>query len=653
MKKVFGIMAHVDAGKTTLSEQILFYGKAIRQPGRVDHKNAFLDCHEIERERGITVYSDQAFFQIEEDEYYLVDTPGHADFISEVERTLDVIDYGVIVISATDGVQGQTETIWNCLRERKIPVFIFVNKMDMETADSEWILAELHKKLSNQIVSFTKTDILCDLSDEMIELAASSSEIAMEKYFEGKLDKEEVFVILKKMIKQCELYPCMFGAALQDDGVKEFLQQFHILTDTEYDTMENMPFAGRVYKIQYDSNGERMAFIKVLAGKLSVRDEILLQKDGEIQREKVNQLKLISGNKVSAVATAYPGELVGVTGLKSVTAGAGIGDCNDILQYQFVPALKVKVLYDSNIPDREMIRCFQMLEDENPMLGANWDAVLKQLEICIMGMIQLEVLQRVVKERFGYTIQFTQPEVLYMETPACEVTGYGHFEPLRHYAEVSLKLIPLKEGSGLQYESSCHPDQLAMNFQNAIRTHVFEKIHKGILTGSPLTDVKIVLNGGIAHIKHTEGGDFREATYRAIRQGLEKSGSVLLEPVYEFTIEVESQLIGRVLSDITKMKGSFETPLAAGENSIITGTCPVSTFMNYAESFMIYTKGKGRISAKVSRYQRCHNPDDVIKKINYDKERDLENVSSSVFCAKGTSFVVKWDEAEQYMHLLK
>lgn len=661
MKKTFGILAHVDAGKTTFSEQILYHTKAIRNRGRVDHKDTFLDHHQLERQRGITIFSSQALFQIEDDTYYLIDTPGHMDFSGEMERAIDVMDYAVIIISGVDGIQGHTETVWRLLRQYNKPVFLFINKMDRIDHDYKMLLKEIKKKLSMDIIDITgqfKEDKFSEelmFSEELIEWVASKDEELLEVYFDTGFNKDLWLKTLKRLIHSGECFPCLSGSALMDQGVEEFLEYFHKLTETDYGitSIDNKDsFSGRVYKIKYDEAGNRLTFIKSYSGVLKVKDEVSYKGD-EDYREKVNQIFLCNGNKLIRVDSVEAGDIFAVTGLTETKAGMGAGSLDNAVQYHMEAALKARVLYDSDIPSRDMLQVFKKLEAEDPMLKCVWDEELAQIHVNIMGSIQLEILKELVEERFHYKIAFAEPEVRYKETISGTVKGYGHFEPLRHYAEVALRLEAGERNSGIEYSSACHVDQLSSNYQNLIRTHVFEREHRGILTGSPITDLKIILENGIAHIKHTEGGDFREAVYRAIRQALEKAENILLEPYYAIRIESNYEYLGKILSDLTRLHGSFDTPLIAEDQITIIGRGPVASFMNFGQELASYTKGKGRLTLNFDGYDLCHNSNEIIEKRAYDKGADIKHTSCSVFCAKGTSFVVNWDEAEAYMHTLK
>ena len=648
MKITFGIMAHVDAGKTTFSEQVLYREGVIRTLGRVDAKNACMDHENIERARGITIFSDMAGFSHGDDTYYLIDTPGHTDFSAEMERALEVMDYGVLIINGSDGIQGHTEAIWNLLERYHIPVFLFINKLDVASASYERVLSEVRGRFSGNILDFQGISLENGkegtLADDLIENVSEWDEGLLDKWLEGTITFEDLRPAVVSQIKNRRLFPCFGGCALRGEGMEQFLNAFYSLTEVSYPV--SAPFSGRVFKIRYDGHGERMTYLKILSGFLHVRDSLLAD-------EKIHQIRIFQGERFTSLQEAAAGDVVAVTGLRTTRAGQGLGECHDMVVPALQPALQARVLYPSEIPDRTILQVFYILEEEEPVLSVVWEESLRQLKVNIMGKIQLEVLEQVVLERFQIRVTFGQPEILYMETVADPITGYGHFEPLRHYAEVALRIEPGERGKGISFESQCHVDRLGINYQNLIRTHVFETIHKGVLTGSELTDVKIVLVDGISHIKHTQGGDFREAVYRAVRQGLMKSRNLILEPYYRLTISVPDSLTGRVLNDITKYSGRFETPVSDGSGrTVIKGLGPVASFMNYGEELMIMTGGMGSISMVFSHYDTCHNEDEVLNHYQYNPNEDTNNPSCSVFCQKGTSFVVNWDHAEEYMHTL-
>ncbi|NFV11748.1 TetM/TetW/TetO/TetS family tetracycline resistance ribosomal protection protein [Clostridium sporogenes] len=651
MHKTIGILAHVDAGKTTFAEQILYHTKSIRNRGRVDHKNSFLDNHKIEKERGITVFSEQGTFNYKNSTYYLIDTPGHMDFSSEMERAIKVMDYAVIIISGVEGIQGHTETVWNLLKKHNIPVLFFINKIDRVGVNTQNVIEEIK-------FNFTKKTFLVDeslsneeLTPEIVEFIAEQDEYLLEKYLDDKYDKELWLNSMKKLIKSSKVFPCFIGSALQDIGIEDLLENLHILTYTEYNEEEK--FSGRVYKIRHDEQSNKLTYVKALSGSLKVKDEINLGGFQDNFCEKVNEIRIYNGDKYTNVDKAEAGQIFAVTGLNSANVGDGIGTLKEKATYNMVPTLKSKIIFDETLNVKDVLKYFKILEEEDPSLNIIWNEKFQEIQVYIMGIIQLEVLKNLMEERFRILIDFGPCEILYKETIMDTVVGYGHFEPLGHYSEVHLKLEPGKRNSGITFENLCHTDDLTIGNQNLVRTHIFERDHHGILTGSPITDLKITLLTGRSHNKHTSGGDFREATFRALRQGLEKAKNVLLEPYYSFKMEVPLDCMGRVLSDIQKLKGSFNPPEAIDNKVIVKGRGPVATFMNYSVEFISFTKGKGKFNFVFDGYDICHNEKKVIEKIAYDKNADIEYTSTSIFCSKGQAFLVKYDEAEEYMHCLK
>lgn len=649
MKKTIGILAHVDAGKTTFSEQILYHTKSIRKLGRVDHKTSFLDNSDIEKERGITIFSDQGIFEIGDSIYYLLDTPGHVDFSTEMERALSVLDYAVLLISGVEGIQGHTETLWNLLKKYKVPTIFFINKLDRTGANLKEVIEEIENNLTKDIIYISS---LNNIDEELIEFISDRNDELLERYLEGKYEENLWIEDLKNLIKERRVFPCLGGSALLDDGIEEFLEVFDKITYSEYENYKEKAFSGRVYKIKYDNNGTRMTYIKALEGALNVRDETTYFYDKKIT-EKISSIKLVNGSKFINVDRVEAGDIFAVTGLTSAMPGDGIGKILDKVNFNMAPTIKSKVIFDERHNVKDILRYFKILESEDPALNIIWNESLKEIQVSIMGKIQLEILKQILLERFNLDIDFGPCEIMYKETINNESYGYGHFEPLKHYAEVHLKLEPNKRGEGITFENKCHTDNLSVGHQNLIRTHIFERNHNGILTGSPITDIKITLLTGRAHNKHTEGGDFREATYRALRQGLEKAENILLEPYYKFKIIIEPEYIGRVLSDIQRLKGKFNPPEMNINRVIITGRGPVATFMNYIEEILTFTKGRGNISLSYDGYDICHNSEDVVTKKKYNKNADIEYTFSSVFCAKGSGFIVKWDEVEKYLHCEK
>lgn len=645
MKKTIGILAHVDAGKTTFSEQVLYHTKSIRNRGRVDHKNSFLDSHNIEKERGITIFSDGAVFEFKNNTYYLVDTPGHIDFSTEMERAIMVMDYAIVLISAVEGVQGHTETVWQLLRKYNVPTFIFINKLDRVNADKEKVINEIKRVLSKDIFYIEENIKEDELSQELIEFISEYDEILLERYFEGDYDKESWISTFKTLIKENKVFPCFGGSALQDEGIVEFLNNLDQITFTEYD--EKSKFAAIVYKIRHEANGNRVTFIKALEGTLKVRDEITYK--GYIN-EKISSIRIYNGNKFKTVDEVKAGDIFAVTGLSKANAGEGLGELNESIKYNMIPTLMSKVIFDPTYNIKDVLGYFKLLDAEDPALNVVWNESLQEIHVHIMGKIQLEILKEVVKDRFNLEIDFGPCKILYKETIRNSVKGYGHFEPLRHYAEVHLKLEALERNSGIEFENKCHADNLTTGNINLIKTHIFEREHHGVLTGSALTDIKVTLLTGRAHNKHTEGGDFREATFRALRQGLEKADNILLEPYYKFKIDVELDYMGRVLSDIQRLSGTFNPPEIYEDRVTVVGRGPVKTFMDYSSEIIAFSKGKGSINLVFDGYDECHNTEDVIQEIGYRRDADIEYSSSSIFCSKGQGYVVSWDKAEEEMH---
>ena len=638
----------MDAGKTTFSEQILYYTKSIRKKGRVDYKEAFLDSQKVEKERGITVFSDVGTFSYDGDTYYLIDTPGHIDFSPEMERTLSILDYAILVVSAVEGIQGHTETLWNLLKNRKIPTFIFINKIDRVGADVNKVYQQLKRRFSEDICLLSNNSLM-NLSDEEIEFIAGKDEELLNLYFEDNYNNQLWINKLKFLVKERQIFVASSGSALLDQGVREFLDIFNKLTMTNYELADI--FTGKVFKIRYDEKGTRITYIKALSGLLKVKDELVYNHNGEEIREKVNEIRAYNGVKYEIKDVASAGDVFAVTGISNMKAGMGIG-IEDSTE-EMIPTLTAKVLYDSTVNIKEVLKYLKILESEEKTLNVQYDEILKEMHINVMGKIQLEVLKEIIQERFNLNVEFDKPEILYKETIGNEVNGYGHFEPLRHYAEVHLKLLPGERGEGIVFENRCHNDYLTPGQQNLIKTHIFEKKHRGILTGSEIDDIKVILITGRAHIKHTEGGDFREATKRALRQGLDSAENILLEPYYNFKIEVDNQLLGRVLSDVQKMNGTFNEQQSVGDRVIITGRGPVATFMDYPLEFQALSKGKGGLSLMYGGYDVCHNSKEVIERKGYNKDADPEYTSSSIFCAKGVGYSVKADEVVNYMHCLK
>ncbi|MBE5959746.1 MAG: GTP-binding protein [Lachnospiraceae bacterium] len=630
MKNItIGILAHVDAGKTTLSEALLFLNGSIRKLGRVDSKDSFLDMYELERKRGITIFSKQAVFYTENTKYTLLDTPGHVDFSAEMERTLQVLDCAILVVSGASGVQGHTRTLWKLLEQNNIPTFIFVNKMDQPGTDKKLLIEDIKKHLTQDCIDF------CE--DNFLENIASSDEEILEKYFEtGDVEEDDI----RRLIAMRKIFPCFFGSALKADGVEELIDSID-----KY-TLENKygdEFSAKVYKISRDEQNNRLTHMKITGGVLKVKDLV----DGE----KVNQIRLYSGSKYDTVNEIHAGEVCAVTGLNNTKSGIGIGAEVESTDTIFEPVLNYKLILPDGINHVEMLAHMRVLEDEEPELSVSWNEETKEINVKLMGQVQTEILKSQIKERFGIDVSFGTGSIVYKETILNTVEGVGHFEPLKHYAEVHLIMEPLPVGEGMVFECQCSEEKLNKNWQRLIMTHLNEKEHRGVLIGAPITDVKITLTNGKAHLKHTEGGDFRQATYRAVRQGLMYAESTLLEPYYQFYLEVPSEMLGRAMADIERMCGVFNPPEIDSENAVLTGRCPVSTMHEYYLEVISYTKGLGKLFCTYGGYDVCHNEEEIIEQAQYDPNADLENTPDSVFCSHGAGFVVKWNEVYDYMHL--
>lgn len=647
-----GIVAHVDAGKTTLSESMLYHAGAIRKLGRVDHKDAFLDTDQMERERGITIFSKQAVFRWKDRTITLLDTPGHVDFSAEMERVLQVLDCAVLVVSGADGVQGHTQTLWKLLKRYHIPTFLFVNKMDQEGTDGEKLLKELRKRFGENVVPFV--DIMTESDcpggkvylhtkegavEEVLEELAVCEEDMMEEYLEeGRISLDKV----QKAVADRQVFPCYFGSALHSQGVEELLDGLDLyIKDKTYPA----EFGAKVYKIARDNQGNRLTYLKVTGGRLKVKDVV------EGLNEKINQIRIYSGEKFEAVQEVEAGRVCAVTGLENTRPGQGIGAEEESDLPVLEPVLTYQILLPDDCDVHKMLLNLKILEEEEPELHIVWEEQTSEIHIQLMGDVQIEILQRMIKERFGVLVEFGEGSIVYKETITAPVEGVGHFEPLRHYAEVHLRLEPGERGSGMQFAAECSEDILDRNWQRLILTHLEEKEHKGVLTGSLITDMKITLTSGRAHQKHTEGGDFRQATYRAVRQGLKKADSILLEPYYEFRMELPSENVGRAMTDIQNMSGKFGTPMIEEETTVLTGSAPVSLMRGYQKEFTAYTGGRGRMAVSLKGYDICHNQEEVLAESTYDSEADLANPTGSVFCAHGAGFVVDWDEVEEYMHM--
>lgn len=640
---VIGILAHVDAGKTTMSEAILYETGKLKKMGRVDNRDAFLDTFALERARGITIFSKQAVFPLGDASVTLLDTPGHVDFSAEMERTLQVLDYAVLIVSGADGVQGHTETLWRLLKRYEIPVFLFVNKMDQKGTDQETVLASLKERLDHGIVDFSGVSGNCEIlgtSDETAEEIATCDEALLEAYLaDGSLKTEDV----RNAIQNRKLFPCFFGSALKLTGVREFLTSLgEFASCPDY----TEAFGAKVFKISRDETGVRLTHLKITGGTLKIRDS--LSPDSE---EKINQIRLYSGSKFEMLKEAEPGMVVAVTGISDTKPGQVFGTASDSVLPLLEPVLTYRILLPFGTDSHTMLKNMRMLEEEDPQLHIVWNEALGEIQAQVMGDVQMEILKSQVQDRFGVEIGFGEGNIVYKETIAKTAEGVGHFEPLRHYAEVHLLMEPGEPGSGLVFEADCSEDMLDKNWQRLILTHLEEKRFRGILTGSEITDMKITLIAGRAHQKHTEGGDFRQATYRAVRQGLCEAGCVLLEPYYTFRLEVPSENLGRAMADLDRMQGEFSAPEQDGSMALLTGTAPVSTMRNYQRDVISYTKGRGRLTLSLSGYEPCHNAEEVIAASGYDFDSDLQDPAGSVFCSHGAGFVVPWNEVKQYMHV--
>lgn len=636
-KLVIGILAHVDAGKTTLSEGMLYVSGAIRRLGRVDHKDAFLDTFELERERGITIFSKQAEFTWKDLCGTLLDTPGHTDFSAEMERTLQVLDYAVLVISGTDGIQGHTETLLKLLQTYKIPVFLFVNKMDLPGCDKSHLLEELNRRFGDGFIDFS----ICR-TDAFYESIAICDENALETYMNN---SEVPGNMIAKMIAKRKVFPCFFGSALKLDGVEQFMDHL-----CEYTMEKTYPeeFAAKVFKVTRDDNGKRLSWMKITGGELKVK-QLITYKNGE--SEKADQIRIYSGTKYEAAEKAGSGTICAVTGLTQAVPGQGLGIQKDSLRPVLEPVLTYQMLFPDGTDIHDMMRKLRELEEEQPELQIVWKEQLKEIHVKVMGEIQTEILKSMMKERFGVDVTFGRGSIVYKETILNPTEGVGHFEPLRHYAEVHLLLEPGEPGSGLVFALACSEDILDGNWQRLILTHLKEREHPGVLTGSPITDMKITLISGRAHQKHTEGGDFRQATYRAIRQGLMEADSVLLEPYYAFRLEIPEECLGRAMHDMEQRNSRMDAPQIENGMALLTGSGPVSKLSDYQKELNTYAKGRGKFFCTLQGYEVCQNQDEVVEAIGYQPEADLYNTSDSVFCAHGAGYLVPWYEVKEHMHM--
>lgn len=638
-----GILAHVDAGKTTLSEAMLYTCGVIRKLGRVDSRDAFLDTYEMERERGITIFSKQAMLRTDDLEISLLDTPGHVDFSAEMERTLQVLDYAILVVSGMDGVQGHTRTLWKLLERYQVPTYLFINKMDQQGTDPAGLMTEIKEKLSDNCTNFGTED-----KSSIYESAALCEEALLNQYLEqGEISDRDI----ARLIVERKIFPCYFGSALKMDGVKSLLDGIR-----NYGMCPKFgtELGARVFKILRDTQGSRLTYVKITGGALKVKDVLSYlpknAEDGQIA-EKVNQIRIYSGEKYETVDVAEAGCICALTGLTGTYPGQGLGMEKDSPEPVLEPVLTYQMILPQEVHPAAFLPKLRMLEEEDPMLHVLWSEELQEIQVQVMGQVQLEILQRQIKERFDVLVVFGAGKIVYKETIADRVEGIGHFEPLRHYAEVHLILEPGEPGSGMQFILGCSEEMLDKNWQRLILTHLEERTHRGVLTGSPLTDVKIIVAGGRAHLKHTEGGDFRQATYRAVRQGLMQAQSILLEPYYDFVLELPSEHVGRAMTDMSQREAETEAPEIDGNRALLKGRGPVSTLWDYAKEVAAYTRGEGSFSCVTGGYGPCHNAQEIVDEIGYIPEEDMANPTGSVFCSHGSGFYVEWDKVPQYMHV--
>lgn len=632
MKKiVLGILAHVDAGKTTLTESMLYLSKTIRHLGRVDHGDAFLDYNSQERDRGITIFSKQAIFNWNDCQITLIDTPGHVDFSTEMERTLQVLDYAILVISGIDGIQNHSETIWKLLKHYHVPTFIFINKMDSIYANKDKLLNDLKDQFDENCFDFENLD------ENFYETIALNNEKLLDYYLEHQTLTKEMII---DEIYQRNLFPCFFGSALKIEGIDTFLNEF-----TNYVKEKQYPkqFQARVFKITHDKQGNKLTHLKITGGSLKVKEQV--------GNEKVDQIRIYSGDKYQLVNEVYAGDICAIKGFKNFEISQGLGNESTVNTPILTPYMDYRIILPENCNQHEALEKLLLLSKEDPQLHINYNNQSKEIHVELMGEIQVEILKNIISERFNLDVEFDHGNIIYKETILEPVEGVGHFEPLRHYAEVHLLLEPGKPGSGLEFAVDCKENVLATSYQRLVLSHLKEKEHIGVLTGSLITDMKITLISGRAHLKHTEGGDFREATYRALRQGLKATKSILLEPYFKFSLEIPVEYLSRAIYDIETMNGTFKLSKEQDEMAYLTGKAPVSKMQNYQSEVISYTKGKGRITLQIDGYYPCTNQEEIISKINYDSESDLENPTGSVFCSHGAGFNVKWDEVENYMHI--
>ena len=638
MKKItLGILAHVDSGKTTLSEAFLYATGKIRKLGRVDHKNAFLDNFDLEKQRGITIFSKQAELEYADTKITLLDTPGHVDFSAEMERTLQVLDYAVLVVSGSEGVQGHTETLWKLLNKYNIPTFIFVNKIDMPGTNKEFALTNIRNKFGDGVIDLS-------VEEKDMEAIAVCDEDVLEMYMEsGEISDETI----ADLVYERKLFPCYFGSALKNEGIDKLLDGINRYS---FEPVYHEEFGAKVFKIVKE-NGVRLTYLKITGGFIKVKDILSGITDGNQWSEKINDIRVYSGEKFKSISEADAGCICAISGLNNTYPGQGLGFEMQSESPNLQPVLSYRIIIPENVNINQAYKMLKELEEEDPTLNLKWNEETKEIIANVMGPIQIQVLKHIIKERFDMDVEFGTGSILYKETINNIVEGVGHFEPLKHYAEVHLLMEPGQRGSGITFESNLNESLLSRNWQKLIMTHLAEKEHKGVLTGSPITDIHFTLVAGKAHLKHTEGGDFREATYRAIRQGLKKAESVLLEPYYNFTLKIPSENIGRAMTDIDQMSGNINQPETEGEMSVITGFAPATTIGDYINTVNEYTHGTGTLSLDYKGYGPCHNSEEIIAEKAYDSEADIANPTGSVFCSHGAGFVVPWDQVEQYMHV--
>lgn len=638
MRKTIGILAHMDAGKTTFSERVLFNTQAIRKLGRVDHQDAFLDSHSLEKQRGITIFSGLASFQLDGDTYYWLDTPGHVDFSTEMERAVSVMDYAVLIVSCAEGVQSHTETVWQLLQEYGVPVMVFLNKLDRTGADPERVIAQMKNRLSVDMIDLRHYQTDGRLSDEEQEAVAERDEALLERLFDGGYDEPLWLDALRQQVTARQCFPVMSGVALEGKGIPEFLRVLSALTRTDYD--DAAPFAARCYQVRHDPQGQRLCFLKLLSGVLHVKDELP-------GGQKVNELRVYHGEKFRPVDTAYAGDIVAIPGVEGVKPGDVIGR-DEHPRFHTEPMMAADVLWDEKaVPAFRMMQALRILEDEEPTLTVTETA--GHIAVHVMGRIQLEVLRQLLQERFGFAVEFGPTHVLYKETVAGPSIGVGHYEPLRHYAECHVRIVPTAPGSGVTFRSLCHVDTLALNWQRLIAGHVSEKQHKGVLTGAPLTDVEVQLLTGRAHLKHTEGGDFRQATYRAIRNALMYAESVLLEPVAGFVLRAPSDMYGSLAGALSRLQADVDVPEYDDDSVILRGECPYAVFAPWQEEFLSLTHGRGSLRVWMSRFAPCRDQQAIVDAAGYNPLAD--DSPDSVFCSRGAGFVVPWNEVRNYMHM--